>query len=87
MSDQKYPKLQLYGRSSCGYCRRVERVIQQLGIEQHIERCDASYSSNWRQDLLQRTGRTQVPCLFVDDVPMFESLDIIAWLRRQFSNL
>ena len=33
-----------------------------------------------RAELLRRTGRTQVPCLFVDDVPFFESADIVDWL-------
>ncbi|MBW1881075.1 MAG: glutathione S-transferase domain-containing protein [Deltaproteobacteria bacterium] len=33
---------------------------------------------------MERTGRTQVPCLFVDGEPMFESLDIVDWFERSF---
>ena len=43
---------------------------------------DVHASSEVREALLQATGRTQVPCLFVDGVPLLESLDIIAWLTR-----
>jgi glutaredoxin len=30
--------------------------------------------------LLQVGGKNQVPCLFIDGAPMYESDDIIAWL-------
>ena len=43
-----------------------------------------TFGSDWRKDLKEKTGRTQVPCLFIDDVPMFESADIIAWLKKNY---
>lgn len=33
------------------------------------------------------TGRRTVPCLYIDNQPMFESQDIMEWLRDNESNL
>ena len=43
---------------------------------------EVNRSSEAREALFRATGRTQVPCLFVDGVPLLESLDIIDWLTR-----
>ena len=75
----------LYGRPSCPYCARVDRVIEELGVEEKITRRLTTYGSEWRTDLRKRTGSTQVPCLFIDGQPMFESLDIIDWMRTNLS--
>ncbi len=74
-------ELILYGRPSCPYCARVDRAIKELGIEDKIIRRHTGFGTEWRTDLRKRTGSTQVPCLFIDGEPMFESLDIIAWLK------
>ena len=79
--NQDIPELILYGRPSCPYCARVDRVIEELDIEDKLTRRLTSYGSEWRDDLRSRTGSTQVPCLFIDGEPMFESLDIIAWMK------
>ena len=34
-----------------------------------------------RQRLIEAGGKEQVPCLFIDGKPMYESLDIIDWLE------
>ena len=34
------------------------------------------------EELLERTGRYTVPCLLVDQKPMYESQDIISWLSE-----
>ena len=78
--SSEIPELILYGRDSCPYCYRVKQEIETLGIEEHIVFRDTSFRSKWRTDLQEKTGRTQVPCLFIDGEPLFESLDIIAWL-------
>lgn len=74
-------ELILYGRPSCPYCARVDRVIKELNIEDKITRRHTGIGTEWRADLRKRTGSTQVPCLFIDGEPMFESLDIIAWMK------
>ena len=83
--NKDMPELILYGRPSCPYCARVDRVIEELDIEDKLIRRLTNYGSEWREDLRNRTGSTQVPCLFIDGEPMFESLDIIAWMRANLT--
>lgn len=78
-------ELVLYGRSSCPYCVRVDRVIKELELEDKFTRRNTGHGTEWRADLRARTGRTQVPCLFIDGEPMFESLDIIEWIQNNLT--
>ena len=74
-------KLELYKFDTCPYCVRVFDYIEKSGrtdIEMHdIIKNEADY-----QRLLEVGGMDQVPCLFIDGKPMYESLDIIAWLEK-----
>jgi glutaredoxin 3 len=72
-------ELALYKYDACPFCQRVMRRIDQLGLE--VEERDTMLTPKHRQDLREATGRTQVPCLFVDGEPLFESADINAWLE------
>ena len=83
-SDTEQSSLILYKFDACPYCRRVQKVIAQLKIGEQIEMRDTRQNSKWRTDLQAKTGRTQVPCLFIDDEPMFESMDIINYLQMNF---
>ena len=74
--------LLLYKFDSCPYCRRVQRALDQLDLD--VELRDTRENPEHRRELRQRTGRTQVPCLFIDGEPMFESADINAWLQRTY---
>ena len=78
-------ELILYGRNSCPYCRFVTAVINKLDIDHLVEHRLTTYGSEWREDLSRRTGRTQVPCLFIDGEELFESDDIIDWLVANYS--
>ena len=59
-------------------------MIDELKIEDKITRRHTGFGTEWRKDLRERTGSTQVPCLFINGKPMFESMDIIAWLKANF---
>ena len=78
-------QLILYGRESCPYCVRVYRAIDKLEISHIIEHRNTVYGGEWRADLRDKTGRTQVPCMFIDGEAMFESLDIIDWLTAHYA--
>lgn len=72
--------LALYKYDSCPYCRRVLRALEGLeGVE--VELRDTLMEPANRRALMERTGRTQVPALVIDDVVMFESADIVDWLE------
>jgi glutaredoxin len=71
-------ELALYKFDSCPYCRRVLSRLAKLDLD--VEMRDIHASPEHRRALQQATGRTTVPCLFIDGQPLFESLDILAWL-------
>lgn len=72
-------RLALYKTDTCPYCVRVFLAIRRLGVE--VEYRDRG-EHRWRDDLVARTGRTQVPCLLIDETPLFESADIIRFLEK-----
>lgn len=84
-SPDQRRELVLYKYDSCPYCQRVLRALDKLGLE--VEMRDTMLSPEAREELYQRTGRTQVPCLFIDGEALFESMDIVSWLEVYARNL
>lgn len=77
-------KLELYYYPSCPFCQRVLREIDANGYE-GIELKNIHADAEADATLVRVGGKHQVPCLFIDGVPMYESLDIIAWLAKEFA--
>lgn len=73
-------KLELYMFETCPYCRKVINVIEEMGRDD-IEFHDIRKNDEDRQRLVEVGGKQQVPCLFIDGKPMYESDDIIDWLK------
>lgn len=73
--------LVLYKFDSCPYCQRVMQQIAPLGLTESIEMQDTRQDPKARTLLQESTGRTQVPCLFIDGKPLFESSDIADYLQ------
>ena len=71
--------LKLYMFSTCPYCRRVINAIEASG-RTDIEYHDIHKSEADRLYLKMAGGKEQVPCLFIDGKPLYESSDIINWL-------
>ena len=71
--------LVLYKDDYCGYCRRVYRALERLDVE--LEMADTRSDPEAKRRHMERTGRRTVPCLYIDDIPLFESVDIIEWLE------
>jgi len=72
-------KLRLYMFETCPYCRRVISAIQESG-RTDVEMRDIHKNEEDRMYLRTVGGKEQVPCLFIDGKPLYESGDIIAWL-------
>ena len=72
-------KLELFKMDTCPYCRRVLAAIDQSG-RTDVELHDIRSSEEDRSRLIEVGGKEQVPCLFIDGEPMYESADIISWL-------
>ena len=77
-------QLDLYYFPECPYCQRVLRAMDQNGWG-GITLKDIHADAEADATLVAVGGKRQVPCLFIDGEPMYESLDIIAWLEREFA--
>ena len=76
-------ELVLYKFDSCPYCVRVMVKAKALGLE--LEMRDTRRDRAHHEEMVKRTGRTQVPLLFIDGQPLWESADINAWLTAYAS--
>jgi glutathione S-transferase len=79
------PLLELYYFDACPYCQRVLKVIKELSLK--VVYKDIHSNLNEMEKLLAITGTKMVPCLFIDGVPMHESLDIMNWLKTNQASL
>lgn len=53
----------IYTRLGCGYCTAAKRLLDRKGVA-YTEH-DASFSPELRQEMMQRSGRTTFPQIFV----------------------
>jgi glutathione S-transferase len=74
-------ELALYYSPICPYSRKVLHFMEENGII--IDLKSTMESDNLNQ-LLTVGKKNQVPCLFIDGEPLYESDDIIAWLAKRF---
>lgn len=72
--------LTLYHFQSCPYCARVRHFIEDQGLD--IPMKDIRLDPAAQEELKAIGGKTQVPCLVIDGVALYESTDIIAWLKQ-----
>jgi glutathione S-transferase len=79
--------VRLYQFASCPYCQRVLRLLDDLGLKsgKDYELVEASRGTPGRDEVINLGGASQVPFLVDADVKMYESSDIIAYLKRKFS--
>lgn len=71
--------LELYIMPGCPFCRKVLSYMERQGIE--IPLRDITANPSDRSTLQNAGGKVQVPCLFIDGKPLYESEDIIAYLE------
>lgn len=80
--------LTLYHFRGCPYCARVDRAIQDLGLD--LARKDTQQDPEAHQALLAARGRGTVPVLHIQDGDhttwMPESADIIRYLYAEYGN-
>jgi len=60
--------VKMYTRRWCGYCTAAERLLESKGIE--FEKIDCSGDRETRRWLVEVTGRTTVPQIFIDGQPI-----------------
>lgn len=72
-------KLELFMKPTCPYCIKVMSFMEENGITVPLRNIEADEDA--AKTLVNVGGKRQVPCLFIDGQPLYESGDIIEWLR------
>ncbi len=80
-------KLDLFYFASCPYCQIVLSAIKENKLESKVTLVDIHKDASQKQKLIQDTGRSTVPCLYIDGKPMHESREIAQWLKTHASEL
>ena len=65
----------------CPYCSLVVDFIKKNKITS-VEIHDTEWNSTEHQKLKETYGKSQVPLLLINGSPLYESLDIINYLRN-----
>lgn len=78
------PRYELFIMPTCPYCRKVQLYMRQHDIELPLR--DITSEPGARDELIRVGGKAQVPCLFINGAPMYESDDIIAYLSEAFED-
>ena len=78
MEDQTV--LLLYFKSTCPFCQKVLDFIENAGLKIPLK--DVNKTKDGRDELEHLGGKSQVPCLFIDGQALYESDDIIEWLKK-----
>lgn len=73
-------KLVLYKKDSCPFCQKVMRFMDKNKITS-VELKDIIEDPKNKEYLIEHGGKNMVPCLFIDGKPMYESDDIIQYLK------
>ena len=86
--DQQCQSLALYQFSTCPFCIKVRQEMRRLSLP--IEKRDAQHNAPNREQLLQGTGATKVPCLQITETNgqtrwLQDSAAIVAYLRERFA--
>jgi glutaredoxin 3 len=75
-------KLTLYYSATCPFCQKVLRYCDANGIKLELK---STLNPEAREELIRVGGKSQVPCLFIDGEPLYESNDIIDYLAEEFA--
>lgn len=73
-------ELEIFMKPTCPYCIKVMNFMSENNITIPLRDIVADESA--AETLIAIGGKRQVPCLFIDGKPLYESGDIIEWLRN-----
>jgi glutaredoxin 3 len=72
--------VKIYTRAGCGYCTAALRLLREKGIL--FEHVDATGDPDTRRWLVEATGRSTVPQIFIDGRPIGGYTELAALDRR-----
>ncbi|MEQ9365431.1 MAG: glutathione S-transferase N-terminal domain-containing protein [Leptospirales bacterium] len=81
--------MKIYQTASCPFCMMVVQEARGMGLREgeDYQLINAARGTPGREELLGIGGRNQVPFLTDGEVAMYESRDIIAYLRAKFATV
>ncbi len=74
------PEIRIYTTPFCGYCSAAKRLLESKGVR--YEEIDVLGDAQTRRWLLETTGMTTVPQVFVDGVSHGGYTDLLALDRE-----
>ena len=85
--DLQCQSLALYQFNTCPFCIKVRQEMRRLSLP--IEKRDAQHNATNREELLQNSGATKVPCLKITEADgktrwLQDSNAIVVYLRERF---
>ncbi|MDX8431637.1 MAG: glutathione S-transferase N-terminal domain-containing protein [Candidatus Algichlamydia australiensis] len=78
----KSEQLVLYYMPTCPYCKPVLNKIREKNIPVTLKNVSADPSA--KRELISKGGKGQVPCLFINGRPMYESSAILQYLDNNY---
>ena len=69
----------LYYMPECPFCKKVESVIKKYNVD--IPLANIHEDEN-RSELEEKGGMVQVPALLIDDKVLYESSDIVKYIKE-----
>ena len=86
--DDVTATMSMYQFKTCPFCVKVRRELKRHAL--HIELRDAKNDAELKAELVREGGRHKVPCLRIEKADdsvewLYESNDIVAYLKNQFN--
>ncbi|MDQ0508152.1 glutaredoxin 2 [Aedoeadaptatus ivorii] len=72
----------LYAATYCPFCKKVEGFMKENGLDQKVEVVYVDKDEAAKEALIEGGGKKQVPCLYHDNTWLYESDDIIVYLKE-----
>ena len=82
---QEKIELMLFYSPWCPYCQKVLTYLTR--IHKSVPMRNIQNDPAGKEILIREGGKGQVPCLFIDGKPLYESDDIIQWLSDHTDSL
>lgn len=70
-------KIVMYSKTTCPYCHHAERLLRERGV-QDLDIIQIDTDRSRRAEMLQRSNRSTVPQIFIDDRHVGGCDDLVA---------
>ena len=75
--------IKLYSGTFCPFCKKVEAFIEENNLNDKIPVVYTDKSEEARDELIEGGGKRQVPCLYHNGQWLYESNEIIDFIKNE----